>query len=384
MRINLLALITAVLLSGCGGGSSAPSELVGKHDANAASCLYGFNEGEMAPSSLPAPNIQSAAFNKPYDQNLFNSVGSASGAEVLRFSALTGVTFYKVDKRKNKTIGCLFTGTLPNAPTLIEKKFREIEGDTQSEDPDSSLLGIYMPSETVQSLTDFAYSENMIVVLNDSEKYTMVHEFMHHLFKLGKKESDGMIKNRLIRSFELYEAAEEKFKSNETAANLIHFSTQLERLVIDLIPFLRSFHLEEVALETEMYKHYSRGKLRYISEDSRRNGDWYITSSGESTQNLIKELKITNNLVLISNKARMLDLTDLDKASVLESTDKANQLISNVNSELNTLIQQAHARLQKSNFRRTRSGLVASSSSPHEGCAHRRQAAQFVREILKK
>lgn len=374
-----------MFVAGCSPASPEETKFVTKYDDTKASCLYGFNDGEYAPSSMPAPRLQKAAFDKMYDLALLDAVSAASGSELVRFAALTGVTYYKVNKlsTNNRKLGCPFTGTLPLAPDAIVEKFRTVESETQAEDERAALLGFYLPSSMVRGLTNGRHEENLIAVLNDSDKYIMTHEFMHHLFNRESQISDSDIRNNINTSYSNYETADQKFKSQENAANLIDLVNKFEPMVQNLIVFLKAFYLEEMALETEMHKQYSKGKLKYISSDRRDNADEYILSSAEAAKGTIKQLDINNVAVKLSLKARSLNLSAFEEQSAVAKINNAQLLISKLDTEMNELVASARRRVKSNeSLYGLHSGLVAQKIEQHIGCSHMREAEKIRQEIF--
>jgi hypothetical protein len=304
-------------LSSCnnGGGDSNAAPLVDvggtqkKSTTKRASCDYAFDEGGASPLALPVAHSTVSRFLKTYDSSLIDAVQESSGSETERFADLTGVTFYKVNDLDISERDCLFTKSLPDAPSSIAKYFRTAEDSVKGVDGGkSTLLGFYLDKQRVESLSGATSIGPVITIKDDGERYTMVHEFFHHVFDLSKPVSGTQLQINLSGSAQVVSDAMDKYNADGSAANLQTLAIALDKQSQDLIKVLKEYTLEEMTIEFELNQRYERKVLKYVNKYSRLNGDFYIVSSAESA--LARIQKNEELIAGIEDDAKLLPSTD--------------------------------------------------------------------------
>jgi hypothetical protein len=291
----LSSMLLAALLSSCNGASSGNKEnidVVGeKKTVRArASCEFKFTEGGDAPADLPAQNIKASRFLKKYDASLMASVQGASGSETARFASLTGVTFYQVADLEIDERDCLFTQSLPEAPSPVLKYFRDAEDRVKGKDGGkSTLLGFYLDQERVNEISGANSGIGpVITVKNDSERYTMIHEFFHHVFDLSRETSGTLLQDNLAKSSQAVTDEATKYNDANTLENLLSYAKAFDQQSKDLVKVLKEYALEEMSIEYELNDMYQRNALKYVNYYSRLNGDFYTVSSAENAVSRIQ------------------------------------------------------------------------------------------------
>lgn len=345
----LSSMLLAALLSSCNGSSSGSSnvDVIGEKKSGRAraSCDYKFTEGGNAPSDLPDQNIKASRFLKKYDANLIASVQGASGSETARFASLTGVTFYQVADLDIDEKDCLFTQTLPEAPSPVLKYFRDAEDRVKGEDGGkSTLLGFYLDKERVDEISgpDSGIGP-VITVKNDSERYTMIHEFFHHVFDLSRAVSGTILQDNLAKSSQLVSDEAAKYGAANTLENLLSYAKAFDQQSKDLVKVLTEYSLEEMSIEYELNDLYQRNALRYVNYYSRLNGDFYTVSSGESAVSRIQAYeKMVDS---IDSVAQAYKKDGLDIAAVSAVTAGTRKMFSNLKNEIYAVARLAQIRV---------------------------------------
>lgn len=342
----LSLMLLATLLSSCNSTStSTPAENVdvigAKKSGHRASCDYAFDEGEAAPLELPEQRIKASLFLKKYDANLIESVRNTSGAETARFASLTGVTFYQVPDLDIDDSDCLFTETLPAAPKVVLDYFRDAENSVKQEgDGKSSLLGFYLDKERVEEISGSGAIGPVVTVKNDSERYTMVHEFFHHIFSLEKEVSGTQLQINLGKSSGDFSNSITAYNNAANMENLEIMARNFDVQSKDVVKVLKEYTLEEMAIEYELNDLYERKKLHYVNYYSRLNGDFYTVSSAE------------NAVSRIQKNEKMLDTIDMqakalpgDNQKVLALTAVTRKMLVDLKNEINVFARFAQKRI---------------------------------------
>lgn len=336
-RTNVALCILILVLSSCSSESGNSNKFIEltQTGVQLASCQYGYDEGEPSPKELPAQDYKTTYFGKKYDQSLLYAIASTSGRETVRFAGLTGVNYYRVDL--SSMDGCNYTISLDLAPWDLDKDFR-----LANKRLDGSILGIFYDQERIAMVTKNSLTKPAIVVKNNSDRYTLVHEFMHHLFSKKQKDGELTVAKQLAEKDEAYTKAEAIFDIEPSEENYHHLVVSYYEYVKILIQYMSQYSLEEMTIETELSSLFENGALKYVHELRRTNGDRYILNSSEVAMEMIKSLK------LVHQKIRSYNM----KYNSAESQVISNQTqskIDEVESQIYNLNRAAVLRLQKQN-----------------------------------
>lgn len=385
------SVLLAVLLSSCNSTSSSTDggnntiDVIGtKKSTTRASCDYAFDEGNEAPLALPEPNVKASLFSKRYDASLINAVRSASGQETARFASLTGVTFYKVADLDIDQYDCLFTNTLPDAPSAVLKYFRDAEADVKKEDEGkSTLLGFYLDKERVQEISGSDQIGPVVTVKNDSERYTMVHEFFHHIFSLEKQVSGTDVQINLQKSSQAFSDSMNAYNAAPSMVTLEALARSFDVQSKDVVKVLKEYTLEEMAIEYELNDLYERKKLFYVNYYSRLNGDFYAVSSGENAVDRIQ--KNEKMLNIIDTQAKSIPGSDSSK--VLVVTAETRKMLVDLKNNINVFVRFAQNRVdaykKSNNFLAINKDFLNQKSAEHKSheCEHSHTANDLLDQV---
>lgn len=346
----LSSMLLAALISSCSAGSSSDTgntvDVIGtkKTSRSRASCDYAFSEGGKAPLELPEQNVKASRFLKRYDANLIESVQGASGSETARFAALTGVTFYQVADLDIDDKDCLFTQTLPEAPSSVLSYFRDAEDSVKGEDGGkSTLLGFYLDKKRVEEISGSDAIGPVITVKNDSERYTMIHEFFHHVFDLNREVSGSDLQDNLAKSSQVVSDVAKQYSGAKSIESLTAYTKAFDQQSKDMVKVLKEYTLEEMSIEFELNDLYQRKLLKYVNYYSRLNGDFYTVSSAESALSRIQSYE--KMLDSIDSVAFEYKKENADITAVVAITSETRTLFSNLKRDINMVVRPAQARV---------------------------------------
>lgn len=286
-----LALSFLALLTNCGGEGRRTAQVASTDIADyaGASCHFRFDEGEAA-VRLSGSDVTVTHFGKKFDRNLLLPLLRASAAEVVRFAQENGVRFYK----SADPIGggaCPFAATLPEAPADLKAEFSAVGGS-------GATTGLYLPlqSPNLPSTNELA----AIVVRTDTNKWVLVHEYMHHLFEMQRK-ADG------VRSLNLEDNFTSRYDEYRLAFAAAHLATGPERndKIKDAVAKLKSFNeaallllqtnaLEEMTVESYLAHLLDQNQFAFVHKQQRLNSAMYIMSSAKEPSTMLAQLTNLN------------------------------------------------------------------------------------------
>lgn len=356
-----LVFISIVACSNGDSGKSKPLEDKKSSNYNTKSCEYTLTQGDVADHSIIGTSLISKVyFDKEFNQSYLDAVASANVDSTINFVNQTGTTVYKSSMIDTKQCSSsLFVGA-DVMPKDIQNKWDA--AIKQTEDTEGFILGLYLP-HTNSSLFPSLQSNAAIIVRENTNRWTLVHEFMHHLFLIRSAEQgydQDMSTIKFSKGFEELKAALDRkgISDSELAQGVaepyINFAESLDERLIH-------FTLEEMTIEAILKEAYNNNKIKYAPS----NSNWYIYSSAEAAlknYKLIKDLGEQIYLALPSSKdsLRTKITTILDKVR-----DRKLEIAQ---------IQQKYPYYESSDY----NALLAGSFSHNEGCSHQIEGERIL------
>jgi hypothetical protein len=357
---------------GCSSGGNDSNKLVKDPNAKTSgedpSCLFRFNEGPLAPAALLPRQ-----YEKTIDKNKWLPLMNVSGSETVRFAELTGVRFYKTSFFST-TDSCAYTNSLPDAPAEIRSIFDSVG---------KNLLGLYLPINYKNLQT--VNSEAAIQVRIDSDRWTLTHEYTHHLFHSAIIDLSGVTDDQLKTSINLnLNSYDQKYKSASASADVKAFieAAQFLNLAnISIVEFLKRFSLEEMTIESMLAEKYDKSEFKLVSSDQRLNGAYYVVSSAKKARELV------NSILADIDQAKASLRASID-AEAKAMTDKLNQ---DLNAYDSLLAQMSRLEIPARQYIQTHgllaqkdqlAGFKALKSNKSGTCAHSAEADKFFDEII--
>lgn len=375
-----MLILSQMVLSSCGSGSDSDKkseQVVSKDIAgySKASCLYKYDEGPVPLAPL-AKNVETTYFSKRIDMSLLAPVLKASAAGVVQFAEQNGVRYYKTASKNTDT--CRMLNLLPEAPS-------DIQNDFKKSNESGNILGLYEGKNSIglPSTKDVA----SITVLEDANKWVLVHEYVHHLFAV-QLDNDGNynpdLKSDLSNKLKTYSVANEVAKganSSEKEVLINNAAMKLNDFVKTFMLLLKQYTLEEMTIETILANKLDSSELVLVEPKQRINGAAYIISSGKKATDLIASIKKEVTLFQLLNSTKL----GITESNLL--TDSSRQL-DQITTDIDSLTSTANKFLLTQGisfkgFRAVSFSHDVSYEDPtsHVGCSHGEIPAEIILAI---
>jgi hypothetical protein len=285
-------LLQVVLLAGfcsaCGPGAESDAQyLAGKSDYDERSCAYSPSDGEMATRGAErSSRSQVGAFGKAYNPDWFTAVFNASISETLSFIEKTGVRVYRSEAFSSRSCKPFMTAR-ELSPDLLQtwsERSRSLDGNSSG----LLLAGIYLPKDPFLVSSPSLHDKAAIVLREDSDRWTLVHEFAHHNFThVGGAQNHAMKLKRFLVLNERVTALFKGARSEEQrASEIAGFAEEYVELMDHV---MTSFPLEEIAIETMLIDAFRAGQLRHVHPSAVDSAERYIDHSFSKTLALYRD-----------------------------------------------------------------------------------------------
>lgn len=356
-------LVTGIVLSSivaCSGSSSDGDKRQGPKGGGTYSCQFSLTEGGQADySALGTVNITQAYFDKEYNLNYLSAVYASSVENTLDFVNQTNVTVYKSELiPTNLCSSSLFASARPMTKDV---KQRWNSANAGLED-DSVILGLYLP-QTDSTLYPSLNKGAAIVVRENTNRWTLVHEFMHHLFKVRAAET-GYNDDKAKAEYSSLADVVEKIAQDKSLTDEQKY-IKIARPFIDYVKaadvVYRQYFLEEVTIEATLKDAWTAGQLKYVPTEE---GNWYINKNAKTAlkiyTNLDEGLVEINKALTVAQANEIIDLANL-------RTVLARRLES---------VQKLHSRFP---YDESQSGLrIFGHEKTHTGCSHEEEGKKLL------
>ncbi len=156
---------------------------------NTKSCDFTFTDGNSINHNIiGTSSISKAYFGKEFNKNYLEAISSASVEATLRFVNQTGVTVYKSSLIETEYCSSSLFSSASTMPQDIQDKWTtSIQQIDDKDGDDGFVLGLYLPP-TKSHLFPSLHSSGAIIIRENTNRWTLIHEFMHHLFMLRSRE----------------------------------------------------------------------------------------------------------------------------------------------------------------------------------------------------
>lgn len=324
MRIigTLFIGILLISLVGCGGGKDTKYRIGDDHFE---SCDFKYDEGGNYANF--SDELKTTYFSKVYSRHHLRNIHQASAAQTFKYMIEKGqVDVYRGTEASR---GCPMFRALPRPPSEFQAKWNESDSSVESDG--DKLLGVYLPKDHLIS-----GSPATIIVRNDTSRWTLVHEFMHHLFEL-ESIKDGRTQKQIIYSYVVANSELNillDLKYSEIKPKLQKAIDLAAKVLVLYDHLLVGSALEEMTIESEMMADFSsfsfmpksfRSAKSYVEYSYRRGFGRYkkILDELSSVDDFIKLAKLeklpieTKNYDAIQSKiySRVLEMIALNRES---------------------------------------------------------------------
>jgi hypothetical protein len=290
----------ALALSACsgsgGGGGDTPTRQQKVPNFNTQSCVFSLQDGGVADmSALNASRIETAAFGKSFNSELLMAVGKASIPSTLAFIPKTNAIVYKTAQAPTQQCSKNLFDSLSAPPTDLQQQWQQAAPEKE----DSILMGLYIPKSQVPSTDVPSVATHAAIMLRtNTNRWTLVHEFMHHLFML-EAVAEGY--NPSTERQKYVDATNQwndiaSHKSMTTDQKIDALADVYVALVSTTNTQLIHFPLEEVANEIKLKEYLADHKLDFAPAST----NWYIQNNADlAIQTWTQTQKLGDNLLSI-------------------------------------------------------------------------------------
>jgi hypothetical protein len=293
----VIAFGASVVLSlvGCGEkGTSNPSIEADYTKYIAQSCAFGPDEGGKVEAVRSANSIAVGYFGKPYNQDWFRSVLRSSLRETVEYIETTGTRVYRAESISSKTCKNL---SFPEAmPAQIANAWgtaiRNAAEENRAAKTVGFVTGLYLFKERF-SEKGSPSEPGVIIVREDANRWTLLHEFLHHNFKVqavsaGYRDEEHQEARRRLP----HEMSAILQRSDLSEAEKVRILTPLFVSYVRIADRLfLEYYLEEIAVEALLQDAYDEGELRYVPALSYENASWYTEQSREKMKTAFAALE---------------------------------------------------------------------------------------------
>lgn len=292
-RAFVLGAGIAASLAGCKPKQGTAEEEIAcdRESYVAQSREYKASEGEgLASPARERPSVVEGYFGKPYNQEWLAAVGRASLLDTIDFIETKGVRIYHADPISPQSR--LNMKSTPDMPWDIEREWVKADKPLAGSRC-GFLVGLYLPSETRGIPT--LKGQSVIVTREDASRWTLVHEFMHHNFKIqaSARGYDDDVSHRtrdsLLRSIDEVKK-DRKISDKEYAQKMCGLFQQLIDVADALIV---QYQFEEVAVEATLQDLFDKGGLGYVPVGAYANASWYIGHSKQKAKDVYQSMTAT-------------------------------------------------------------------------------------------
>jgi len=360
-------LVMGVVLSSIVACSSDDSsKKVAPTGSDTYSCLFAFSEGGQADySALRTAKNAQTYFEKEYNQNYLDAVSAASAEATMDFVNQTDATVYKSELITTNLCSSNLFATAKDMTLDVEARWNSAKDTVKK----GTILGLYLPqvdSKDYPSLKNSA----AIIIRENTNRWTLVHEFMHHLFMLRSLEQgyrDDQLRSDLSKVSAEVNAIYPDEDQPLTEAQALKLAIPLAKYTKIADTFLVHYFLEEMTIEATLKDAASAGSLKYVptGEDN-----WYIAVSAQKAVDLYAGLagEIANVAKKLPSNANAEVMALYDAISIIKKRKETIDLIQKrFPYDLST---QGGA-------------LLTAKAHEHQGCAHEAEGEEIMKSIEK-
>jgi hypothetical protein len=243
--------------------------------------------------------VQTVSFGKKFNSEYLRAVGRTDIPGTVQFINQTTAHVYQSSVVHSTVCSKDLFEALPKMPRDVTKKWR----DASPKQANAVLMGLYLPKDEDIRNTDLpsVKTKAAIVVRTNTSRWTLVHEFMHHLFMLQavtEGYNERVAWNELLRTVDRTEQIDKD--TSLTAGQKLDL--QAENYPALLAAFdsqMVHFTLEEMTIEKTMKEHLRNAQLAYAPESS----NWYIQASASKAKETYNSVrKFGEDLIRIANQ----------------------------------------------------------------------------------
>ena len=180
-------------------------------------CAFTPFEGDPAITKAKSFQLQSSGyFSKEIISDHLDSLLTSSGEHIANYVMQQGVELYRVTEKSNSR--CRYFAYLSTPTDKAQSNWDN--NANHNDDGITLLLGLfttyYVPNDNNPNSTSYRLNQPTIMVREDTQKWTLLHEFSHFLFAdartRGPMKPNQILRKELLREFNKVKADQEDFK----------------------------------------------------------------------------------------------------------------------------------------------------------------------------
>lgn len=287
----------SVALSSCNGGSSSSGTSSKGAELNYSACSIPPTQGKASPAAA-APNVQvRKPFGKKFDENQLIPVLETSAAATISYVRnVQKINLVKVYAPMNASASyCPMFGTLPAASTQQAATWKSAGGGVG----ESSLRGLYLFWDS--STKPYHFKDPTIILAEDGDRWTIVHEMMHHLYNLGRRDGSYIPSSILNQTSQM--ASTEALNlwpqlvKEIDHAKFARFVKAMKSWYSSDLSQLKQGELEEVAIESLLIDLFAKRQFAYTPDDRQSGYVYMLSSLNEAATLLDNHLRAVKNSI---------------------------------------------------------------------------------------
>lgn len=302
-----VALVSVLALNSCSSSDGAGHKTTGDGQVfNASLCRVLPDVGETAlyANAGTVHAVNSNLFNKRYNRAALEGVLSASIIETQNFAIRDGLNVFKIPTPATVATRCQAQYTLGAAPADVRKAWDQASANNTST---AWLDGLFV-----------SFNGGTVMVREDAERWTLVHEMMHANFwrqrRADQIPSEQTLTTRIKFELKTTQDFLDQYKQTADQQALVNAANEAMTLPELQQQALAQGPLEEVAVESLLLQEFLAGRLKYVSTHDLNATAWYIDGNKDGAKK-----EVTALIGALSKLKTMLDTAGLfDSANNLQ------------------------------------------------------------------
>jgi hypothetical protein len=313
-------------------------------------------------------DIREAVFNKRFNHSHLEALLHASAFSTVDYARELGIWLYRTPRHPSDQRPIFFV-MLDTPPTELDDLWNTNAGGVSS---GSILVGLYLDA-CVQFGLPCRLNQvvrPLVIVQDSGDRWTLVHEIMHHLFNLQRK-TDGKpgyveLEGTSDRAWAEYLRLKDVYSVDSSQATLLSLAQSLHAFAKALNQLQIVSQLEEAAVEYTLIQEYSEGHLQYVPSTAAINAQWYMNRNRTKALSTMHE--VDPHLASVKKEASGKGWTD-----VVQEIEAVENFEADVTRATDDMI--------KDSERRTHTGSHDLAGRTHVACEYEHSLDNWVAKI---
>lgn len=277
-----LSLILTACSGDSGGGGGGTRVVPPGYDKIACKAAPPDQGKEALFVNLGGTHVVSGLFLKPFDRLDLEAVLDASSLSTTEYAKRWGVNIFRV-VREDLNGACQTFYNLTTAPDDVQAVWNGVIANMNGP---GRLAGLYWEHCGNQCRERQVVSPT-ILVDEAADRWTLVHEMMHHNFNVSRKADSKIpslngLNSTLRRSQGFIEVLMKRYQSNPLAETFQRLADENEKVVLASVELVVRSSFEEIAVEGQLVHEWATQNLKGTTSAAAKSALWYMDSSLQS------------------------------------------------------------------------------------------------------